>query len=243
MNTEQITQSIQNIILMTGGIETLSYFSESMADTFSSLGYQVFLFDLQRMDHTADLTAFIQSGPTALITFNFTGLSNEDVFETDSSASYWDLHQVLCINIMVDHPFYYYDHLLQKPSRYIQCCIDHFHCRYMERFYPDLTPIHFLPLAGTLWNEPLLPFSERPTDVLFTGNYVLPSNFDSYITRLGDDYALFYRGILNDLLADPDQNIDTVMERHIEKELGSISNEDKKKCMRNMIFLLSLIHI
>ncbi|MBE5961337.1 MAG: glycosyltransferase family 1 protein [Lachnospiraceae bacterium] len=237
MNFKQLFEPIQNIILLTGGIETLGYFSESMADSFYDLGYHVFLFDLQTMDHTEELTHFVSSGPTALITFNFIGLSNEDIFETDSSLSYWDLHQILCFNILVDHPFYYYDHLLKKPSRYIQCCIDHFHCTYMRRFYPDITPMPFLPLAGTPQEDPLLPFKDRPIDVLFTGNYTPPSTFDSYITRLGDDYALFYRAIIDDLLINPHQNIDTVMEHHIIKELGEISAEDKKKCMRNMIFI------
>lgn len=39
---------IKRIVMMEGGVETLSYFSHQMAGEFQKLGYAVFFYDLNR---------------------------------------------------------------------------------------------------------------------------------------------------------------------------------------------------
>ena len=44
---------IKRIVMMEGGVETLSYFSHQMAQEFQMLGYAVFFYDLKQEESSA----------------------------------------------------------------------------------------------------------------------------------------------------------------------------------------------
>ena len=65
---------IKRIVMMEGGVETLSYFSHQMAGEFQKLGYAVFFYDLKQEESSAGkLRKFIRPRETVLVTFNFQG--------------------------------------------------------------------------------------------------------------------------------------------------------------------------
>lgn len=65
---------IKRIVMMEGGVETLSYFSHQMAQEFQMLGYAVFFYDLKQEESSAGkLRKFIRPRETVLVTFNFQG--------------------------------------------------------------------------------------------------------------------------------------------------------------------------
>lgn len=69
---------IKRIVMMEGGVETLSYFSHQMAGEFQKLGYAVFFYDLKQEESSAGkLRKFIRPRETVLVTFNFQGLEKE----------------------------------------------------------------------------------------------------------------------------------------------------------------------
>lgn len=69
---------IKRIVMMEGGVETLSYFSHQMAQEFQMLGYAVFFYDLKQEESSAGkLRKFIRPRETVLVTFNFQGLEKE----------------------------------------------------------------------------------------------------------------------------------------------------------------------
>lgn len=201
-----------------------------------------------------------------MITFNFHGIQREAIFHTPEKELLWDLYDVACINIIVDHPFYYYEELKYLPKRYLQICIDGDHTDYMKQFYPDIVCGETMPLAGCSYRDSFsggkalslrddvtnpaeripnifpeslvqVPIASRSTEVVFTGCYTAPDFFLPYMKRNGADYDTFYHGILDDLLADPDQCIHTVYLRHLNRELPELSDEDLKNVMNKMIFL------
>lgn len=105
----------------------------------------------------------------------------------------------------------------------------------MRRYFPNIKLGPFLPLAGTeLIHKP--PRS-RSTDLVFTGNYTPPQQFDKHITRINDEYTTFYHGIIDDLIDNPRQGMDEVFEKHLRREMEELSDEDLKTCMENMIFI------
>lgn len=89
------------------------------------------------------------------------------------------------------------------------------------------------------WNyeNELIPFEKRAYDVIFTANYVPLQNLYRRIDEMDEEYAAFYRGILEDLLSNPVQSVDVVMERHIRNELGAVSDVDMREAMAGMAFL------
>ncbi len=230
---------MKKLLLFTGDIETLGFFSEQMLPAFTELGYTVHLYNfLTDEDTIASVRNFLSNGECTLITFNFIGLCGEgsQLFE-ENGISFWEQYNVTCINIIVDHPFYYHDHLQQIPTRYLQFCVDRQHVRYMERFYPHIRLGGYLPLAGTALNFPQIPYIKRTQDIIFTGNYTPPSQFQHYIDRNGDEYAHFYQLMIDELITQPHRSMDDVMEQYIRQEVEDYTEDTLKDCMANLIFI------
>lgn len=233
---------MKKIIVFEHGVETLSYFSMQIAKYLEQAGYRVFVYDLepeQPEEQTRKLRKFCKAGETVVITFNFNGLRGEEEFYNQGELI-WKQLQIPCINIMVDHPFYY-PALLDKVEEelgialYYQVSIDKDHEKFMKRFYPQWNEhILFLPLAGSSVGEVT---AHKEYDVVFVGNYTPPSHFRQYIERIDDEYTAFYEGILADLIEHPDMTMETAFEKHLTREMGEISDKDLRTCMGNMIFL------
>lgn len=278
---------IEKIVLIKNAVETLGYFSEQLAYELEQLGLSAFFVDYDTLyESLAALPHFAEKGKTALITFNFIGLSGEDVFLSDGQYV-WEQYEMEYLNILVDHPIYYHSRLAslsdealwksgagaevkhadtalgRLSSRMKIFCIDREHVAYIRRFYPAVE-VHFLPIAG---NRELpvdssqsgqnlqtgkfalpgrnlqtgkcipLPYQKRKYDLVFTANYVSFDEFYQKIEAMEPDYRQFYSDIIDDLLVHPAQSVDAVMERHINAELGKVSEREKRSAMAGMILV------
>ena len=231
---------IKKIILFTKGIETLWFFSEQMGKTFELLGYEVFYFDqCKEYRSLSDLIWFCEPGVTAAISFNFDGCAGEEYFIDSEGVSFFDARDVLFINIVVDHPFYYHKFLPYLPKKYIQISIDREHEAYLRRFFPEMRRGPFMPLGGTsLWENGKFPgFDDRKYDIVFTGNYNPPTIFYEAIHRHGDEYAEFYYDIIHDLIRHPWKSMDATIMEHLNRDVEDIDEKGLKETMPNMIFI------
>ena len=233
---------MKKVVVFEKGIESVAFFSLRIADYLKELGYEIFVYELERVkDYTQveQLKTFCKDGDCFVITFNFNGIRGEEEFEEDGQLI-WKKYQVPMINIMVDHPFYYpklLDYVLEElgTELYYQIAIDKDHLKFMERFYPKLKGhVEFLPLAGT---ETVIPVSKKEYGVTFVGNYTPPERFREYIERIDDEYTAFYEGIINDLIEHPGTTMEEAFEKHLKREMGEISDTDLRTCMGNMIFI------
>lgn len=108
---------IKRIVMMEGGVETLSYFSHQMAGEFQKLGYAVFFYDLKQEESSAGkLRKFIRPRETVLVTFNFQGLEKEAGVYREGIGYLWDTYHIPCYNIAADHPYFYDDRLKDLPK-------------------------------------------------------------------------------------------------------------------------------
>lgn len=109
----------------------------------------------------------------------------------------------------------------------------------MERFFPEITRMPFLPLAGTELNpnKSNVPVEYRKYDVMMVGNYCAPQTFEKFITRIDDEYTAFYYGMIDDLLANPDKTVEQVAETHLLDELGEVPEDELKKALAAMTFI------
>lgn len=228
------------IVLMTGGTETLDYFSRQLNPAFQKLGYTTFLFDQNHEEESAEaLNHFLGFSDTILITFNFEGLHYDTSLFDNFGVLIWDKYNVACVNIAVDHPFYYPSLLAIQNENFYAISIDRYHMRYMDIYYPGLHNSLFLPLGGTsLFPAGVYkPLSKRTYDVIFTGNFTPKETFLCHFNRLGEEYAAFYQGILEELLKNPDLPDDLVMEKHLLREFPDATKEELKETISNMIFI------
>lgn len=235
---------IEKVVLIKNAVETLGYFSEQIALELQEQGIEVYFVDYEDLYESIEgLKRFVTRGNTAIITFNFIGYSGEDVFLQESGATIWDGYGMSGFNILVDHPLYYHPKLEQAPEGMTVFCLDREHVQYIKRFYPDIK-VKFLPTAGNIlleqgWNyeEQLIPYGKRKYDVIFTANYVPFQKLYRKFDEMDSEYAAFYRGILDDLIAQPAQSVDVVMERHITAELGELADTDIRTVMSGMLLV------
>lgn len=243
---------IRKIIFIKNAVETLGYFSGQIARELERNGYETCFIDYERMYESMDaMLHFLNRKETALVTFNFIGLRGETVFQTESGRSIWQEENLPVLNILVDHPLYYHSCLKEAGERMRVFCVDREHVGYIRRFYPGVK-VEFLPLAG---NELLfpqgdgecgthradvpepVPYGQRTFDLVFTANYVSMEMLEEKVKALDEDYRIFYRRITEDLIADPTQSVDAVMERHIRDELGAVPEEQLCAAMSGMIWI------
>ena len=242
---------IKRIVMMEGGVETLSYFSHQMAGEFQKLGYAVFFYDLKQEESSAGkLRKFIRPREMVLVTFNFQGLEKEAGVYREGIGYLWDTYHIPCYNIAADHPYFYDDRLKDLPEKYRHISIDRRQKAYFEEFYPEYVSRGFLPLAGTGLRQGE---DEAKTgkagaqgaaeqaapcyDVILTGNYTKLSFFEPYINWINEEYAAFYRGIIDDLLEHPACTVEEVALAHCEREMGKEPNDQLRIALHKMIFI------
>ncbi|MCR4896853.1 MAG: glycosyltransferase [Lachnospiraceae bacterium] len=145
------------VLIFTGSVETLDYFSLQLADAFLSGGRDVFVWDLRRSEFSrAAFDALPDPENTTIVSFNFTGFCNEDVTllsEEESGRPGETVFEekgleILCI--CVDSPIYYVPHLLSGVRGLHPVCIDRNHAAFLERFFPAYGKALYLPSAGNL---------------------------------------------------------------------------------------------
>lgn len=254
---------IKRIVMMEGGVETLSYFSHQMAGEFQKLGYAVFFYDLKQEESSAGkLRKFIRPRETVLVTFNFQGLEKEAGVYREGIGYLWDTYHIPCYNIAADHPYFYDDRLKDLPEKYRHISIDRRQKAYFEEFYPEYVSRGFLPLAGTGLRQgedeaktgkagaqgAAVETGEAGAqgaaeqaapcyDVILTGNYTKLSFFEPYINWINEEYAAFYRGIIDDLLEHPACTVEEVALAHCEREMGKEPNDQLRIALHKMIFI------
>ncbi|MBP3488969.1 MAG: glycosyltransferase [Roseburia sp.] len=231
----EVGNYMKRIVMFEGGVETLAYFAHRMAEQFERMGYLVFFYDLQDEERSAKkLRKFIRPRETVLVTFNFQGLEKEAGVYRAGIGYIWDDYGIPCYNIAADHPYFYDDRLRELPQDYHHISIDRRQQAYFKEFYPEYREAGFLPLAGT---ELAAAASGKRYDVILTGNYTKLSFFEPYINWINDEYAAFYRGIIDDLLAHPAQTVEEAALAHCEREMGKEPNDELRIALHKMIFI------
>lgn len=156
----------RRLIFFTGVYDTLDLFTAQFVKAFKRMGYETLQIDTRDMGKgLAALAGFVSSPVTAAITFNNLAFHMEVV----SGKNIWEELQIPCINILVDHPGLYQKALESVPSNAIVLCIDRKHMGYLQRFYPNISTIGFLPHGGKLSEQKVIPIGEREIDVLYAG--------------------------------------------------------------------------
>ena len=187
-----------------------------------SLGHTVFRFDKSDMDKSyEELKFFHENGLDCAIVLNNIGFQ----FRLDSGESLWDIWNVPCYNIIVDHPVYYFDTLDNAPRNGVVACADRYHMDYIKRFYPTVQKTIFLPTAGECLKpfEDLKPFHERPIDVLFIGGF----KYDK-----GLPCSEFSTHLTDELMLHPERTYEATMEKCLADRDFSLSHEELKEAMQ-----------
>jgi glycosyltransferase involved in cell wall biosynthesis len=238
------------VILFTGGVETLDFFSLQLKKGFEELGLSAFVMDLCRAkEESKKLKKVIKTGETFVLTFNFEGLEREEGLFSLRDSYLWQQYGVPVYNIAVDHPYWYenrFADLLEDEehhpgllSFYHHFSIDRNHEKYFNTFYPEFKSAGFLPLAGTelIPQKEQKPPEQRGETILFAGHYTELPFFEKNITAINEEYEAFYRGIIKDLEENPKKTVEEASLAAVKRETGEEDIRKLRDVLYHMLFI------
>ena len=124
------------------------------------------VFDVREMKESlVKLAEFIAKPVKAAISFNNLGFN----MELHAGKNIWEELNIPCVNILMDHPFCYHSAMAAAPANGVVLCVDRNHMKYIERFYPNIPVIGYLPHGGREIKTDRKPIKERSIDVLYAG--------------------------------------------------------------------------
>ncbi|MCQ2522375.1 MAG: glycosyltransferase [Lachnospiraceae bacterium] len=156
------------IVLFHGKLHLLDTFSRELAEGFTELGYEIFWFDLQKTSsELVRLSTYHQKQKVScMIGFN----SYFFTLKTPSGAFVWDTLGIPCINILVDHPYWYRDILKKSSPNCVILCIDRGHLAFLNRFYNTFPMTGFLPHGADEIRKDVKNIEKREIDVFYAGS-------------------------------------------------------------------------
>lgn len=220
--------SVKRIVVFTGStIPILAYISRQYICALESLGHIVCRYDIQHFEESfQSLLSFQQQSLDAAIVFNNVGFQ----MQMSAGKSLWDLWNIPCYNIIVDHPMHYFQTLDHAPANGIVACADRYHMDYIKRFYPTVKRTIFLPTAGECQKpfEELKPFRERTIDVLFVGT----NKYDDEYPY--DDFSIL---LSETLIKHPSETFDKVLENLLLSSGNKFSDRQLKAYIQQYRFV------
>lgn len=229
---------IKRIILIKGAVETLEFFSLQLAEAFTEHKIPAWFWDMRApLGSREAFCALADLDASVLLTFNFIGFSGESQFQSEHGGTLWEQYGVTSYCIMVDHPIYYYKRLRSHISHMRLVCIDRGHKAFVEKFYPFYGKAGFLPLGGTPLPGTGIPFQERTTDVIFTGNFVPVEHLMPHIRHMDEESRGFYFDIIQELIEHPCIPLEKALISRLEGEFPQITREETLSCLHGMVFI------
>lgn len=220
---------MKKMIIFESATDSLRTFARLMAKGFRESGYQVLMADMQREEQTRrEIFEFAVPGQTAALFFNHAGLN----LLTESRASIWNELDVDCYDYIVDHPMYYHAAIIFPIRRLTFLCVDEYHQKFIERFYPGRVRSFFLPLAGIRADAPAIPFEERSMDILFTGAYLIDNNVEYHTSGLGEGLKQIWLECYQMLLSQTSLTLEQALEACLKKRGLKLPEEDLRDTVR-----------
>ena len=224
---------MKNFVLIKGVYDTMDLFTDEIIKELTLLGHSCHVLHVETMD--VDLKKMMEIrrdfGLDAVIAFNNLGYNMGE----EQGGNLWDSMGVKYINILMDHPFHYRKQLEGAPKNTTLYVIDKNHVTYVRRFFENIEECHFLAHAGCEHaileamedagisgnDTSALVFSKRPIDVLYAGTLSrvmieqLIPDFKDFPEING---VIFSRNCLEDLIGNPNQTTEAVIEKNLRRE-------------------------
>lgn len=228
---------MKRLIFFVGVYDTLDIFTYELQRAFEQMDYETMIFDVRNVGESlSEMAQFMRQPVKAAITFNNLGFN----MELQQGKNIWEEFGIPCINILMDHPFCYKSALDTAPSNGIVLCTDRNHMRYLERFYPKIPIIGYLPHAGKESELVHKPIGERTVDVLYAGN--LSRSFAKNIMPDFSKYKAFNakqlcRQAYKELIAHPDKTTEQALEECLQEMDVLLADEELCQVIADLHFV------
>lgn len=202
------------VILMVGLYDTLDIFTYELKKEFEKIGLEVMIFNSQDMEGSMiKLSEFIKEPVKAVVTFNNLGFNMELI----KGQNIWEQLQIPCINILMDHPFIHKKALDNAPANAVVICPDRNHMKFVQRFYPQIPIVGFLPHGGKAKDISIKPICERSIDILYAGgiSYKFIEQSKPDFKEFTFDAKKIANETYEELINNPDRTTEDVIEERL----------------------------
>lgn len=218
-------KSKTGIVFCVGGLETLDYFSYKMEEGAQNYGYDTYIMDINTPDTylSGELDKFTDRETCVAVFFNQLGTMLSDY----DGRNYWMSRGVETYTIEVDHPRNFKDVLSNPIEGLNVISIDRKHKAFIERFYPAVKNVFFLPNggAGETENNGIKPLAQRSIDVLYVGDCQQPVDGLPDIDLFDDKGGAFYKSTVGLLLSEPWHTTEEAIEAFFIKNGIKVTDE------------------
>ncbi len=217
---------IERILLGRGSVETLEYFMDGLLEGIKEMGLEVWNMEFANPSSytSPEFYAFLEKGACLVLSFNFLFSDRK----TDTGMPFWEDYQIPYVTILVDHPRFFADRLADFAEGQMVACVDRRHMEYLKRYeHLSEKQLLFLPHGGRETIQ--IPYEERDISILYVGN-CQQELLEAPLLQGYEEYQQdFYSRIPEQMIHNPDRNIEDLMEEFFQKRKQILMEEDLKK--------------
>ncbi len=214
------------VILLQAESGSLHFLMQKFVDAAVDLGVDHLVISEEELAEKPILDWMSQGdGPCVAISMNHVGYGL-----VSDGQLIWHRYAIPFYDIMLDHPRNFAKICRYPIPEFHPVVVDRNHAEYLRLFYPQVGEIFFLPLGGSVPNNPPVPYQQRKYDVLYTAGAHNVEGFPgiSFLPEQGADY---YRFMVRRLLEDPIQTTESVALEwildYMEKSGKNLSEEER----------------
>ena len=224
-----------NIIVFVGTIEGLIYYINRFIDhiRLKGINYMLVESNAPEMYSSKEFEEFLKLPNTVMFSFNNFGTG---LFYADGT-NVWKRRGIPVFDYIVDHPRNFAD-TFEKPACDMHVfTLDRNHVDFIRRFYPEVKGVYFSPNGGTEVGN-MLPFSERPIDVIYMGGCQAEINDYPNIPLFDDAGQDFYITILGLMFGNPMLPTEKAIDMYLCQKGITLSEEDVLELNKNVAIYL-----
>lgn len=229
----------KRLVLFHGELNTLNVFSDQLRLEFEALGYEILIFDLKNsMQSLGMLYAELQKCPiTAMIGFNNTLFG----LKTASGVNVWEELGIPCINILVDHPYWYGSILRNSPSNCLVLCVDRNHMNFVNRFYPTIEMNGFLAHGGTVGAAEICKMTSRTIDVMYAGSLLIKYIDKPDFSKWSFDARGVCEATIAYLLEHPEETIEDTLEKQLKEAQVQLQEQELCAFISDCVYIERIV--
>lgn len=215
--------------------ESNHFFLYEMQEALEELGVPVRMVDLEDKDRReGNLESLIGQSFRAMVDFN----SILPKLQMEDGSYFLDQIDAPFYDYIVDHPLYHHPVLEKKLKNFHAICLDAYHKRYIEKYYPWIRSVQQLPLGGMQAGEQL-PFEKRKFPLVLTATHTPPEKVMERISEISKGLQKEVSAILELLLEDRARTQEEALSILCRK-LGAEPSLEQFREMMNLHFLADM---
>lgn len=217
--------------------ESFNFFTDQLNYELQQKGHETFILDM--MNPPADsphsylnFVAFASKKVHAAICFD--GMCTRD----EILIGIWNAWNTIVVDILMDPPLRFHPTLDNHPKNYLLFCCDKDHVDYVKRYFSDkISHVAFMPHVGAIpkQDSPILPYSKRKYDILFSATYYPPETKLAEMEQLftgNTDMQHFYHLMYNNLIENSNLTTEQAVFHTLNQVGWSVSDDALKTIFR-----------